>query len=343
MNTAANIQSASALDPAWLLGGPGTQGAGLAATDGAVTSASMVQSRSAEIALETTEGDRVTLSFNSQSEVTYQVYNAQGTLEGAAPSSLSTFTLSSGSEITIAIEGDISDAEKADIEKVMSVIEKMAKEFFSGEVDEAYSALSGMGKTGTIAGLSVSLESSQSFSVSTQNGAAENTGTGEAPATPPTLPDTQATANAQPATGATQSTAAAAPTPPAAPPTGTGAQPTVAPQPDNAAGAPTQAPTDQTGRITVDTTNGLVDSMASAVQGSGVDLSRTEKHILTLLSHLFDKLAADLGFGEDKHRVADLVKSELAGRLHEGKGHGSHGAEGHGKGHGRVHGHGHKR
>jgi len=334
MNTTANIQSACALDPAWLTGGPNAQGAGLAATQGAVTSASMVQSRSAEVALETTEGDRVTLSFSSQSEVTYQVYNAQGALEGAGPNRLSTFTLSSGSEITIAVEGDISDAEKADIEKVMSAVEKMAKEFFSGEVDESVSGLLGMGETGTLAGLKVSLESSQSFSVSVQDNAVENTGTGGVAATPPALSETQTTV-------ATQPTADVAPTPPEAPPTGTAAQPAAAAQPDGAAGVPTEAPADQSGRITVDTTNGLVDSMASAVQGSGVDLTRTEKHILALLGHLFDKLAVDLGFGGDKHRVADHVKSEFAGRLHEGKGHGGHGVEEHDKGHGHVHGHGH--
>jgi len=285
----------------------------------------MTESRSAGVTLETMEGDRVTLSFSSRTEAAYQVYNARGGLDGAPAARLETFTFSSGSEMTIAIEGEISDAEKADIEMVMSVVEEMAKEFFEGDVDEALAELLKMGEARTIAGLQVSLESSSTVTIGSQGGAPEGGPADATAAALPAAPAAQAAAGAQPQ---------------AAAPVVTGPAPSAATQTPPADASPiaadaAAAPAGQPGRITVDTTNGLVGSMASTVAESGINLSRTEKHMLRLLDRLFDKFAEDFGFGEDKHKVAELVKSEFAGELNEmASGEEAHEADGHGGGHG---------
>ena len=344
MNIPVNLQASLAAQTNWLAGNGDARGAGLAATAGGLTGASMVESRSGEISLETMEGDRVTLSFSSRMEATYQVYNARGSLEGGAQASLETFTLKSGSEMTIAIEGELSDAEKADIEMVMSVVEEMAEEFFEGDVDSALAELLKMGGAKTLAGLQVSLESSRGFTINggqaaaltgqdsvPVNGTVDGAGTGAAP-------DAQATASGQPAAGTQPSIAP--------PPVVPDAQATAPP-------APPVAPADQSGRITVDTTNGLVGSMTSVVEGSGVSPSIAQKHILKLLDRLFDKIADEFGFNEDKHKVAELVKSEFAAGLNEIAGGEPHETDGHDNGfahksdkpghrHGREHEHRHE-
>lgn len=323
MNIPVNLQTSPGGANGWLTGNNDARGANLAAMAGGMTGASMVESRSAEITLETMEGDRVTLSFTSQTEAAFQVYNAQGVMEGGAQARPVTFTLKSGTEMTIAIEGEISDAEKADIEKVMSAVEEMAKEFFAGDVDEALAELLEMGGVGTLAGLQVSLESSSTVTISSQGGALEDNPAGT-------------TAVVQP---------------PTVPPAGTDVQPIAALQPPAAPGvdAPAlpAAPADQSGRITVDTTNGLVGSMASTVKEAGMDLPSAEKRLLKLMERLFDRIADQFSFGEEKHKVAEIVKSEFAAGLKEMAGHEAHETDEHGNGHAYGHarperGHGHR-
>ena len=267
MNIQTNLQSTPAASCCQLNNTAEGRGAALSGMAGQqLSGASMVESRSADITIDTMEGDRVTLSFSSQTQATYQVYNAQGAMSGAADARLETFSLSSGSEMTVAIEGELSDAEKADIEMVMSAIEEMAEEFFEGDVDEALAELLNIGEAKTLAGFQATLESSRSFAASYQGGAV------------PVDPGVQAVVQSPPST---------------------------------------VDPNAQAGRITFDKFRDFVSSMTGAIEGAGIDPSKAGKHMLKILDHLLDKISGENGFGSDKHKLAELVKSEFAGELNE--------------------------
>jgi len=57
--------------------------------------------------------------------------------------------------------------------------------------------------------------------------------------------------------------------------------------------------------------------MTGAIEGAGIDPSKAGKHMLKILDHLLDKISGENGFGSDKHKLAELVKSEFAGELNE--------------------------
>jgi hypothetical protein len=76
---------------------------------------------SADITLVTAEGDKVTLSTDAMLQAAYTRYDARGRLRGYGLEwHAETFQLASANDISLQIEGDLNDAERADIEQALT-------------------------------------------------------------------------------------------------------------------------------------------------------------------------------------------------------------------------------
>ena len=100
----------------------------------ATQSLSIESRRTTDIALVTSEGDRVTLSATSLFEATYEAYNSKGVMNTGVTGE--TLTLTASSALAISVEGSLNEQELEDIERVVSTMREMASEFFAGEVEE---------------------------------------------------------------------------------------------------------------------------------------------------------------------------------------------------------------
>ena len=153
---------------------------------------------SADITLVTTEGDKVTLSTEAVMQAAYTRYDAHGRLRGyGLERHAETFQMASANDISLQIEGDLNDAERADIQQALGTIEQFAADFFDGKGDEAPNQLFKLGNLNTLRNIDATLEFSQSLTVSQQ------TETRALPTALPGLEPTTAALEAQPS--ATQS------------------------------------------------------------------------------------------------------------------------------------------
>lgn len=253
--------------------------------------------RSTDVTLVTGDGDRVTLSSSTDRQASYQVYNSSGSINGTSTSArIETFSLSSGKSMSISVEGELSEQERADIALVASTVDKMATEFFNGDVDTALASILDAGGTGsgTISSISASMSHSQSFSFTHQSAAA-----------PGTLP-ADGTAAPAPPSGAIAPDGTAAPQ--GAPATTGGA---TVPQ-----GAATPAP-QEPGVITLGSTLDLINEMSSTVSGMGVDLGKIEEELFELMDELFKEIAEEQDPNKAMDKLVHFVKEEFLHELKE--------------------------
>jgi hypothetical protein len=124
---------------------------------------------SADITLVTAEGDKVTLSTDTLLQAAYPRYDARGRLRGhRTEEHTETLQLSSTDDISLHIEGDLNDAECADIQQALDTFEQFATDFFNGEVDEPPNQVFDLDDLNTLHSIDTTLEFSQSLSVSQQ-------------------------------------------------------------------------------------------------------------------------------------------------------------------------------
>src|SRR5438445_2647318 len=143
---------------------------------------------STDITLVTAEGDKVTLSTDAVRQAAYTRYDAHGRLRGyGLERHAETFQMASASDISLQIEGDLNDAERADIQQALGTIEQFAADFFDGKGDEAPNQLRNLGNLNTLRTIDATLEFSQSLTVRQQ------TETRALPTAPPMLESTTAT------------------------------------------------------------------------------------------------------------------------------------------------------
>jgi len=153
---------------------------------------------STDITLVTAEGDKVTLSTDAVRQATYTRYDAHGRLRGyGLERHAETFQMASANDISLQIEGDLNDAERADIQQALGTIEQFAADFFDGKGDEAPNQLFKLGNLNTLRNIDATLEFSQSLTVSQQ------TETRALATAPPVLEPNAAALESQPS--ATQS------------------------------------------------------------------------------------------------------------------------------------------
>ena len=150
---------------------------------------------SADITLVTAEGDKVTLSTDAVLQAAYTGYDAHGHLRGhSIKRHTEILQLASTSDISLQIEGNLNDAECADIQQALGTIEQFATDFFDGKEEEAPSQIFNLGNLNTLRSIDATLELSQSLTVSQQ------TETRGGVAAPPVLEPHAAALEAQPST-----------------------------------------------------------------------------------------------------------------------------------------------
>jgi len=117
----------------------------------------------------TAEGDKVTLSTDAVMQAAYTRYDVHGRLQGhGVKRHAETFQLASANDISLQIEGDLNDAERADIQQALGTIEQFAADFFDGKEDEAPNQIFNLGNLNTLRSIDATLELSQSLTVRQQ-------------------------------------------------------------------------------------------------------------------------------------------------------------------------------
>src|ERR687887_1655463 len=148
---------------------------------------------SADITLVTAEGDKVTLSTDAVLQAAYTRYDARGRLRGhGLERHAETFQMASVNDISLQIEGNLNDAERADIQQALGTIEQFADDFFDGKGDEAPNQIFNLGNLNTLRSIDATLAFSQSLTVSQQTEARA------VAAAPPVLEPTAAALEAEP-------------------------------------------------------------------------------------------------------------------------------------------------
>ena len=91
---------------------------------------------SADIAFVTAEGDKVTLSTDAVAQAVYTRYDARGRLQGqGSERHAATLQLASVKDISLHIEGNLNDAERADIQQALGTLEQLATDFVTVQVE----------------------------------------------------------------------------------------------------------------------------------------------------------------------------------------------------------------
>ena len=157
------------------------------------------QEQHLEMELVTAEGDRVTLSLESQSRALAVNYAGMHAEPGQV--SLTEGALfASGQErsMTVTVEGDLNTQEKKDLRKVLKTLKKMMAHFVNDRLKPIMANAKQLGKLETVAGLEVEMSYSRQVLVAeqtrisatyNQQGALEQPAPSEPPAQRPLRPE----------------------------------------------------------------------------------------------------------------------------------------------------------
>jgi hypothetical protein len=120
------------------------------------------ETRHLEMNLVTAEGDKVTLSFDSQSMTLMAGYqeagsSSEGSYTRQGYLSARTFERS----MSLTVEGDLNDQEKKDIRKVIHTLKKMMHHFVSDKIRPMMAKAQKLGKLDTVAGLDIEMSYSR--------------------------------------------------------------------------------------------------------------------------------------------------------------------------------------
>ena len=120
------------------IGAAGSAQAGATPQESVVAvGASVTQKQKTQLEIVTQEGDTVRLSLRSKTTVAAAGV-ASSSVDGTA--SRAAVTVISGSKFQISVDGNLNDQETAAIQDVLKKVEKLADEFFSGDVQGAFAA-----------------------------------------------------------------------------------------------------------------------------------------------------------------------------------------------------------
>lgn len=102
-----------------------------------INHASIASEQSTDITIMTEEGDKVTLSSDIQIDASLTTYNSKALTNTTYTESRGKlFSFDANRQINIAVEGDLNDQEKEEIEKVLKAISEMINDFLSGKNDQ---------------------------------------------------------------------------------------------------------------------------------------------------------------------------------------------------------------
>lgn len=134
-----------------------------------LTRARTSHQQNTDVTIYTAEGDKVTLSSSSQSQTTYVTYNSLAATQGEFTMFQGAgFNLNANRALIISVDGDLDKQELKDIEKALRTIDKIMRDFLSGDIGHAVASTLKIGKLKSILSLEASLQFKQSLSLEQQ-------------------------------------------------------------------------------------------------------------------------------------------------------------------------------
>ncbi|MCP4020403.1 MAG: hypothetical protein GY729_01055 [Desulfobacteraceae bacterium] len=126
------------------------------------------ESLDAGLTIRTREGDLVTLTSSSFSEIDSYMYNAKGMVEtdsGTArvQQNYREITLSTGESFSFTVVGELSEAELADIEAIVQGIDEIISEMAEGDMEEAVGLALSMGSYDSVSQYSANITYQRSY------------------------------------------------------------------------------------------------------------------------------------------------------------------------------------
>lgn len=129
---------------------------------------------SAQIALTTKEGDEVRLIAHQSTRTTQTLYNARGRIEGnSASAQLSQTTSQTQAGVSIEVEGDLSEEELLDIQKVIDSLDDLGTHMLLQDSEGLTEQLQALGELDTLANLDLSLDLRSKHSEKVQTASVE--------------------------------------------------------------------------------------------------------------------------------------------------------------------------
>jgi hypothetical protein len=238
----------------------------------------------AQITIKTAEGDTVAITLDSQIDATYAFYSRPGT-EGATGLRAEVLTASASREVSISVQGDLNEQERADISSLVKQLERVIRSFLKGNTNAAIQQAIGGPSLDSLAGYALNIEHTDSLALIEATGGANpdatTTGTVSQPAVLP-----------MPASPAVDEGDAVAPPPVATP----GAE--------NPLGRPSPAAQD------------VLDQIARAAKDSGVDLAKSGGMLMRMLRKLLHQMRREAGMKSFRPLLAE-VSSRLPRHLQD--------------------------
>ncbi len=237
----------------------------------------------AQIAIRTAEGDTVTISLDAEAEAAYAFYRRPATAD-AAGLQARVLTTSVSRELSLSVQGDLSEQERADIARLLQQIERVIRSFVKGNENAAsHQALAGP-RLETLAGYALNLQHTDRL----------------------TMVQVADEPDASPST------------------TGAVSQPAILPMPagpaaDEDAGTP--ATPVKTGTETplggpTPVAGDVLDEIVELAKASGVDLPKVGAQLAKTLRQSLHRLGTEAGAQPFRPLLAE-ISARLPGRLHE--------------------------
>ena len=128
----------------------------------------------AGLTIQTREGDLVTLTSSSHSQLDAFMYNSKGilvTTSGTAANTqnLREITLGSGEIFLFSVDGDLSREELEDVENIVKGIDEIVSEMIQGDMDDAVAKALSMGGYDTISMYSADITYQRSYSMTSES------------------------------------------------------------------------------------------------------------------------------------------------------------------------------
>lgn len=122
------------------------------------------------LTIKTREGDIVTLSSNSFSQLDAFEYNSRGEIQTdsanlRASQHTREITLTTGEQFSFSVQGDLNEQELADIEAIVKGVDSIAAEVAQGDMDGAVEKAMSMGNYASVSMYSADISHQRSYSV----------------------------------------------------------------------------------------------------------------------------------------------------------------------------------
>lgn len=135
-----------------------------------IANLSSYQQKNADITIMTAEGDRVTLSTDSKRQASYLTYSGLARGGGAmAQLQGKSFSMEVNRELSITIEGNLSEEELQDIQKSLKTIDRIMHKALSGNTDHALAMTHDVSSMESISSFSASIKIENTVSFEQHN------------------------------------------------------------------------------------------------------------------------------------------------------------------------------